>query len=146
MKRAAYRPWTPAEDARVRESFGLVSIAVLSAQLGRTPGGIWQRARKLKARPRGWNLRDAAKACGYSVTQVTVIIRWAKLEGAVNPSDPRSKGRHKIRRYDPEQVRAAVVRWMAIPFGARVKQLRTPDRDVRASRPLTSSSVTRNVA
>lgn len=122
------RQWTPEEDARLAELWGLHSTRAIAKRLGRGPMGVYIRAsvRGLVARERDGmeTLAEASKRCGYDARDMRRILRRA---GVLRESVSRHRAGYKLRpsyQLDPFEVDEAVgeyVRGSSLIAAARAR-------------------------
>lgn len=112
--------WTTAEDRKLRLLWGLAALDVIASELGRTPLGVYDRARSIGLPcgvPEGGEyMCHAAERCGVKLPTLRNILRWARSRGMVAAeartlSQPGRRRAHHHRWVEPEEADEAVALW-----------------------------------
>lgn len=128
------RPWTPSENATLRELWGTTILADIAARLGRTVSSVYARATgslglaTTKPGPGLEYLSHAARRTGFSQEGLASVLRAHGVELQSSPG--KRKPRHWAR---SSEVDAAVKAWLASEtVGAAAERLNVPAKELRA--------------
>lgn len=114
----AHKPWTPAEDNRLKWDWGTFSIVTLAKRMGRTEHGIYQRARKLRlalGAPAGSiTVHEAARRLGFDRKTIMKVLREGGAKVVRGWSDPTyAKRAVAVRVVNLDEAIAAAEAWLA---------------------------------
>lgn len=112
--------WTDAEDARLIAGWGVTSIEAIANALGRSPYAVYRRAAHLELGvgcPQGHEyLTQAARRCGYEISTMRRIVRWAHYpiyRAVVHPQWTKHQSKWAKHYVETCDVDDAVARWCA---------------------------------
>lgn len=109
------RPWTDAEDAKLRVLWAVHPIQEIASTLNRTRLACYRRGRALGIAPQGYeSLRAAAERTGYSRGGIRRILNWAhvRMLRAVVREEPKTDRPKQLRWIvEPSDVDDAIARW-----------------------------------
>lgn len=112
------RRWTAAEDNYLRNSWGHEQVTRIARKLNRKATAIYWRAGQLglaRGCPDGFEyLTEAAARTGYSTQQLRMILRWARIDGAVGIHRSLSRPTGARRSYhfvEPFDLDQAIAKW-----------------------------------
>ena len=107
--------WTEHEDAVLCVGWGVRSVMVLAAELGRTPNATYRRAQFLDLGlgcPQGCeNVTGAAVRVGFSLGTLWKILRWGNVHVRRAMAHPKYPNRNHV--VEPSDVDEAVAAWCA---------------------------------
>ena len=114
------RRWTQAEDDHLRWFWGVRSVTWIGKQIGRCPGGVYERAQRLglstKVDTGCVSVFVAARRMGVDNTTMMRILEWANVEVErliVNPRRKlKRKGTGMRYRVDLDEAREAMEKWL----------------------------------